>query len=229
LTPHDRAKTLQRVHERLKTKGDNDWSLIATSCVEAGVNLSFRKGFREIASLASLLQAAGRIGRNGEYPDAEILTFILDTSSVFNTNPVLKRAADVLRGYFERNISISAELSTDAVSSELKLRGVSGTYRELLRFERNLCFESVENKFHVIDNDSRLTIVNSDIAAQVKNGKIDWHELQKHSVQVRQTILEKHRAKEMMPGVFLWEYGYDDFLGYMQGVLKMNDVSSCIV
>ena len=51
LTPTDRAITLDRVIDRLKNKDDRNWTLVATSCVEAGVDFSFRTGIRERASL----------------------------------------------------------------------------------------------------------------------------------------------------------------------------------
>ena len=55
LTPEDRSKTIKRIKQRLKDTSDRDWTLVATSCVEAGVDFSFRTGFREMSSLLSLL------------------------------------------------------------------------------------------------------------------------------------------------------------------------------
>ncbi|MCI0349892.1 MAG: hypothetical protein L0Z53_10745, partial [Acidobacteriales bacterium] len=60
LTPADREITLNRVKLRLKTGSDPDWTLVATSCVEAGMDLSFHVGLRERASLMSLIQIGGR-------------------------------------------------------------------------------------------------------------------------------------------------------------------------
>lgn len=56
LTARDRERTLTRVQQRLSDVSDCDWTLVATSCVEAGVDFSFAVGFREMASLSSLLQ-----------------------------------------------------------------------------------------------------------------------------------------------------------------------------
>ena len=72
LTPTHRAITLNRVIERLKNKDDRDWTLVATSCVEAGVDFSFRTGVRERACLNSLLQIAGRVNRGSEYETADV-------------------------------------------------------------------------------------------------------------------------------------------------------------
>ena len=54
---------------------DADWTLVATSCVEAGVDVSFRTGLRELASLTSLIQVGGRVNRSGEYGSADVWGF----------------------------------------------------------------------------------------------------------------------------------------------------------
>ena len=68
LTARDRARTLARVRQRLRDPSDCDWTLVATSCVEAGVDFSFSVGFRETASLSSLLQASQKRSRTSVYP-----------------------------------------------------------------------------------------------------------------------------------------------------------------
>ncbi len=57
LTPLDRTKTVRRVREHLASSR-KDWCLVATSCVEAGVDFSFRSAFRESWGLVNLLQIA---------------------------------------------------------------------------------------------------------------------------------------------------------------------------
>lgn len=44
---------------------DGEWVLVATSLVEAGVNFSFRTGFRERFGVASIIQLGGRVNRDG--------------------------------------------------------------------------------------------------------------------------------------------------------------------
>ncbi|EQD43040.1 helicase-like protein, partial [mine drainage metagenome] len=72
LTPLDREITLARVKARLADEHDQDWTLVATSLVEAGVDLSFHSGVREAASLSSLLQLGGRVNRHNEYEEADV-------------------------------------------------------------------------------------------------------------------------------------------------------------
>jgi len=92
LTPRDRETTLDLVRARLKYKGHTKWCLIATSCVEAGVDLSFRTGVRECASLLSLLQLAGRVNRNSECKEAVVWTVILNANDASVTkNPAFDK------------------------------------------------------------------------------------------------------------------------------------------
>jgi hypothetical protein len=229
LTPTDRTKTLERAFRRLASPEDAEWVLCATSCVEAGVNLSFRSGLREMGTLASLLQTAGRVNRDGQYANADVWSFALAQETGFNANPGVKMAAEVLRGYFERGAGISPDLSTDAVRRELKLRGVTSVYEALLKHERNLCFRRVADNFHVIEEDSCLALVDADFARRVKAGEVDWRQLQDNSVRIRRHVLEKMRVPLLMDGVYLWDNGYDGFLGYMEGVLHLDTVSRYIL
>ena len=63
LTPGDRKRILEQVDGRLLDRMAGDWALVATSCVEAGVDLSFRCAFRERFGTASTIQVGeGSIG-----------------------------------------------------------------------------------------------------------------------------------------------------------------------
>ena len=90
LTANDRAKTIERVKTRLEEKADQNWTLVATSCVEAGVDFSFHTGFREVSSLLSLLQAAGRVNRHGCIPCAKMWSFAMQDSLMLKKNKGLK-------------------------------------------------------------------------------------------------------------------------------------------
>ena len=49
--------------------------LVATSCIEAGVDISFPVLLRQLAPLESVIQAAGRCNRNGISPDGSVTVF----------------------------------------------------------------------------------------------------------------------------------------------------------
>jgi CRISPR-associated endonuclease Cas3-HD len=221
LTPLDRGKTLARVSERLKDPGDTEWILIATSCVETGVDMSFQTGFRELGSLASLLQASGRINREGLLGDSQMWTFTLAEDGVLKKNPAIENAASVLRGYLFKNLAITPKLSTQAISDEICLEGISSVYKNLLDHERLKDFRSVEDNFTVIDSDTRIVVVDKDFAERIRQNKIDWRELQRNSVQIPQYKLhEIGISEEIVGGIYRWTLPYDDFIGYMAGIVR---------
>ena len=66
--PVHRRAILDDIRARLDPDNPKPCRLIATSLIEAGVDLSFPKGWRAEAGLDSCVQAAGRVNRNGEWP-----------------------------------------------------------------------------------------------------------------------------------------------------------------
>lgn len=222
LTPEDREIVIKRVKQRLDDCGDTDWTLVATSCVEAGVDFSFRTGFREMASLLSLLQAAGRVGRNGEYPEAEIWSFVLQEDSMLKQNPQLISSIDVLKGYFQKNVKITPELSTKAMNDEI-IRDDSclREIKKLLEFEAAMEFQAIDEKFRVIDSDTVPAVVDPVLVTAISFGKGDWKLLQRKAVSVRRDQMKNWNLKEIATGVYQWTLRYDDFLGYMAGVIDL--------
>lgn len=222
LTSADREKTLKRVSERLKDPNDINWALIATSCVEAGVELSFRIGFRELCSVVSLLQTAGRVNRKGLYSDAEMWTFCLAPDYLLKENPGIKDSSEILRRYIENGTEISPVLSTQSIADEIRLSGVTTKYKDLLIYENNSNFPSVENGFKVIDSDTKIVVVNEEIASKIEHGKLDWRELQTNSVRIPFYKLRELETKEILPGIYKWNLDYNGFLGYMAGIIKLE-------
>lgn len=222
LTSNDRNNTLEEVKKRLANKKDTDWTLIATSCVEAGVNLSFRNGFRELGSLVSLLQASGRVNREGLLDDAEMWTFCILEDEMLKLNPGLKEPAAVLKGYFEGNRAIAPELSAQSLADEIALYGLSRKHEKLVIDEEIQNFRRVEQDFKVIDSDTRLVVVDSTVAKRLQYGKVDWKELQKVSVQIAKYKLDELRTPMIMDDIYRWNLEYDHFLGYMSGIVKLK-------
>lgn len=225
LTPNDRDATLKKVKNRLADKDDMDWTLVATSCVEAGVDLSFRNGFREIGSLVSLLQASGRVNREGTLSNSEMWSFCIQEDGMLKLNPGLKQAATVLKDYFESNASISPELSTQSIADEIALYGLSEKHKKLISNEGLQNFPQVEQDFKVIDTDTRLAIVDKEIARCLKYGMVDWKELQQVSVQIAKYKLVELRTPVIIDNIYNWNLEYDGFLGYMAGVVKLKKYS----
>ena len=80
MTPVHRTSVLQQVRQRLKN-GDRVL-LISTQLVEAGVDLDFPVGYRMMAPIPSLIQFAGRIGREAIGAIKSVFLFELEDDSV---------------------------------------------------------------------------------------------------------------------------------------------------
>ncbi len=226
LTPKDREATLGSVRARLKNREDSGWCLFATSCVEAGVDLSFRTGVRECASLLSLLQLAGRVNRNSEYEEADVWTIMLDANdSRITGNPAFDISSSILRNFFDQNMTISPALCTEAMKREV--RQAVGISERLIKQESIYGFKTVEKEFKVIEDQSQLVVIDKKIIQKIQNYKdISWCEIQDSSVRVREKILRNLKIQESQryPGVWLWDAEYSPFLGYMEAVLKLDQI-----
>jgi CRISPR-associated endonuclease/helicase Cas3 len=231
LMPFDRDKTLNKIKSRLEERSDTEWSLVATSCVEAGVDLSFQTGVREAASLVSLLQTAGRVNRHGKINAATVWTVVLKESELMKKNPGMSDSSKVLLNLIEEGNPISPDLCTDALKREIRLAGTFSN--SLLKSEMGLRFPQIEKDFRVIATDTRTVVVDESVVMKMETYlPLDWRDVQKASVQIWGYRLDYLRIPEITgyPGIYKWIYSYDDFIGYMAGVLKMtNDPSNFVV
>jgi len=225
LTPADREKTLTRVKQRLDDKADTEWVLFATSCVEAGVDISFRTGVRELGSLVSLLQTAGRVNRHGSSDDSEVWTVTLAESGLLRKHPGLTESASVLKQYLDKEITISPGLCTQAMTKEIRLLGHN--LSALAKAEDNRQFPEVEKLFRIIDSDTRTVVADIALIKKLENNEhVDWTDIQKGSVQIWTYKIKQLNMTELpnRPGLFVWKLGYDSFIGYMSGFLNYEQL-----
>jgi CRISPR-associated endonuclease/helicase Cas3 len=229
LTPADRECVMNTVLERLKNPEDSNWTLVATSGVECGINVSFRTGFAEMHSLSSLIQISGRVGRHGEYADASLFCFTA-SAEVFAKNPAFSDAIEV----FEELISsgrLSEPLSELSVSEAIRDNFVNEQKKseelrndDISRFETLYKFETVAQKFNVIEDETTVVIVDAELRRMLAKGiSVDAHELQRGSVSLRKSVLDKLSCYEIGGQknlLALSEDQYDSFIGYMKGVLS---------
>jgi CRISPR-associated endonuclease/helicase Cas3 len=233
LCPRDRDKILARVHDRLRSE-TKDWSLIATSCVEAGVDLSFRTALRERFSTASLIQVGGRVNRHGEFDaegGAEVYDFTIDQGEHITSHPAAKVPAQVLNRFLRSGALVHdamepARLVTDAMIEELKDRG--GLNNDLLsKAERERDYPEVAKRGRVIAQDTCLVVIDRGLCERIEGyEKVSFQELQRGSVQIWATKVGKLGIDELRGrrGIYFWPHAYDpDCLGYMAGALQLGD------
>jgi CRISPR-associated endonuclease/helicase Cas3 len=97
-------------------------------------------------------------------------------------------------------------------------------HTELHKAEIAYDFPTVQKIFRVIDAETRTAVVSKSLQSRIRNYEpVDWRELQQHSVQIYADRVEGLRLEEASrhPGIFFWNLPYDEFLGYMAGVLPL--------
>jgi CRISPR-associated endonuclease/helicase Cas3 len=206
--------------------------LVATSCVEAGMDFSFRAGFRERASTASLIQVGGRVNRGDESVDAEVWDLFLRDDQ-FRSNPALSISCRAL-DYFavdELNRMHPVELATAAMRREWT-SGAEEKARKLIEYEEGMEYPAVSEEARVIDAGTRTVIIDKSLAEAIRKGeRVSKAELMRYSVQIWASKIDKLALEPVTPGrqssdsgIYFWTYEYDpDFLGYMKGVLRLDE------
>ncbi len=232
LAPMHRDIIVDRVKERLRYRAA-DWTLVATSCVEAGMNFSFRTGFRESASTSSLIQVGGRVNRGNEYHDAKTLDFRLVSDGSITGNPSLAVSQRVLTDLLKENkfsTDTPSDLALEAMRREIT-QGLLDRANKLSRAESEMEYPTVSELCRVITDQSTLVLINPDLAKAIQRGeKVPQIRVIKESVRIWTSKIERKQlplslvlGDEGDPNaLYLWEAEYDpDFLGYMAGVLPI--------
>ena len=103
IIPMQRKQIIKKAKELLKR--EKPVILISTQTIEAGVDLDFDLGFRDLAPLESLIQVAGRVnreGKKGEYLPVYVVSLEDDVQRVYafhhidRTRTLLKNMTEIL-------------------------------------------------------------------------------------------------------------------------------------
>ncbi len=95
LCPAHRTAVLAAIRRRLE--GGQPCTLVATQCVEAGVDLDFPVLYRALAPLESVIQAAGRCNRNGAAPTGRVTVFVPKAEGALYPDAWYQRGAECVR------------------------------------------------------------------------------------------------------------------------------------
>lgn len=177
LTPIDKRRQLDAVKMILKDK--LDCIVCGTSVIETGVDISFRRGFRQRSGMYQMLQLTGRVNRNFEYGEnCEIEEFRLhgedDNGSLYD-NPHLASERVALERFLSNGNVISAANCNRYLLDVLREMQREPNFRRLANLEwreRYFDFETVRNGFDVIETNQRTVIVNDELVAKIQRMEI---------------------------------------------------------
>ena len=223
LCPVDRVRIVEQIAFQLKKRLDADWTLVATSCVEAGMDFSFRTAFRESCGLVNLIQIGGRSNRSGEYQISEVWDFrVLDP--LLTSHPAFETSRNILDEMFREN-RVDGQFATEAMRREAQRETFKKKSEMLKKEERSLNYPEVSKLCRVIETDTRTVVVNPAIIEKLERREpVDHSEIIQHSVQIWSDRLNKLPAKPVRGSqdLMAWVGSYEpDFLGYMAGVLPL--------
>jgi CRISPR-associated endonuclease/helicase Cas3 len=159
MCPVHRKVTLAAIREQLE-KGET-CRVVSTQVMEAGIDVDFPVGYRSIAGLDSIVQAAGRVNREGKQEVGEIHIFESETPFIKRTPAFVKQGAavteSILREFKENPVSIEAINAYFGLLYSLQDEKAFDTKEILACFEKgvrelNFDFKTAAEKFNLIDN-----------------------------------------------------------------------------
>ena len=167
-----RSQKLDEIRGRLKS--GEPCRVIATSLIEAGVDVDFPLVMRAEAGLDSVAQAAGRCNREGKRPSENSFVWIFAPEEQWKAPPELAAQAAVMRLTAD---SFSDDLlSTKAVAAyfvELyQLKGSELDNKKILKMHNDtgqsldFPFQTIADKFHMIESHMQPLIIPFDGEAE---------------------------------------------------------------
>ena len=231
LAPVHRAPILDSAAEILRSEPEADWVLVATSCVEAGVDLSFRTAFRERSRAASLIQLGGRVNRHGERGKGCVWDFVTD-DPLLTQHPDFASTREVVELLFKKDMwgEDPSILMTYALEQEIKLRSSEDKVQALSKNENIGAYPEVSKLTRLISADTRLVVIDAGIAKRIRAGEhVRFQELILHSVQLWAKKIDSLSLSSICARreLYEWSYDYDpEFLGIMEGVLRLKQMLS---
>jgi CRISPR-associated endonuclease/helicase Cas3 len=230
LAPIHRKKILKDIENLLSEKPDLDWVLVATSCVESGVELSFALAFRERSRATSIVQVGGRVNRHGERTEGVVWDFVVN-DPFLPLHPDFRHSRDVVEDLFRKNMwgEELTTLMTYALEQEFKRSSKEANIKELFDSEKVGSYPVVAKLTRLITADTRIVVTDQQLIANLRRRiPVDRRELRNNSVQLWATKIQKLALNPIAHELelYAWEYGYDpEFLGIMDGILEHADIS----
>ena len=170
MCPAHRKQTLITIRDRLKNGGN--CRVVSTQVMEAGIDVDFPVGYRALAGLDSVIQAAGRVNREGKRPSGEMFVFEAESEFIKRTPSYIKQTADaarsILRDFGADPTSIEAIYAYFKLLDKLQDPKRASDAREILAcFEKSAGFDfrTAAEKFKIIDNNTVAVIIQYNVEA----------------------------------------------------------------
>ena len=216
-----RSEVIAEIKEKLNN--NEEIRAIATSLVEAGVDIDFPVVYRAYTGLASVMQSAGRCNREGRLQKlGRTVVFIPPKASPVGE---MRKAEDALTDILKSSKTCSLEnpaVYPDFFQSYYKKCNDTGEVFEKLLVknvrDESISFAEASEKFRMIDDKYSLPLIvyyggNDALINELKYSKpnrILMRKLQRSTVNIPRTVMETFinagMVKEYHPGIFIQSY-----------------------
>jgi len=151
MTPSHRTQVLSSIRRRLKS--GQDCRVIATSLIEAGVDVDFPAIWREEAGLDSILQAAGRCNREGKRNPADSIVHVFRVTER-PPRMIEQNIAAMQYATREHESYDSPEAIESYFRFLYKTLGKATDMKGILKLCDGFSFRTIAELFKLIDNDT---------------------------------------------------------------------------
>lgn len=170
MCPAHRQTTLREIRGRLMD--GNACRVVSTQVMEAGIDVDFPVGYRALAGLDSIIQAAGRVNREGKRPQSELHVFEPDSEFVRRMPRFIEQGAavarSILRDFEQDPVSMKAIAAYFDQVYALQDRSAFDARDILGCFDGRggFAFKTAAERFKIIDDNLAAVIVPWDEDAQ---------------------------------------------------------------
>lgn len=128
MCPSHREQVVEEIRQRLSS--GRACRVVSTSVLEAGVDLDFPVGYRALAGLDSINQAAGRVNREMKQGVQSLYVFEPDS-------PVIKKEPR----YITQNVAVVRSVARDHVDRMISIDAIRAYFSQLYNLKDNQAFD----------------------------------------------------------------------------------------
>lgn len=150
MCPAHRKEILKKMRDLLADKSKPICRVISTQVMEAGIDVDFPVGFRALAGLDSIIQAAGRVNREMKRSVSDIFVFDPETEFIKKTPPYIQLCLGVTRIILDDN-----RYKNDPVNGGAIKAYFNRLYNSDLQDEKAFDSEEILSYFKIFDRKAK--------------------------------------------------------------------------
>ncbi len=175
LYPAQRQALIQEIRQRLSN--GLPCRVVATSLIEAGVDVDFPTLYRQLAGLDSILQAAGRCNREGIHSPEESIVTVFQLQDA-PSEEMIQKNIEACQDAIQAHPELEHPDTIRIYFSKLYYQDWNHDESDILKRSRskNLPFREIENNFRLIDETSKTVYIplekGAELVERLRGGEV---------------------------------------------------------